>query len=56
MSFFHHVRLQFVDEALDALIAVRKAIVTAQVLVDGYPIAATLHGGLNQLAIGLALA
>ena len=38
----HLGRVQFVNEALDALIAVRKAVLADQVLPDGHRIAATL--------------
>src|SRR5262249_26248867 len=51
----HDPRLQLVDKAPHALIAVRKPIIAHQVLPDGHRIAATPQSLFDQLAIGLTV-
>ena len=46
--------VQLANEALDALIAVRKAVLGDQVLPDGHGIAATREPEFDQLAVRLA--
>jgi len=52
----HLSRAQFVDEAFDALVAVRKAVLRNQILPDGHRIATTIQARLDHFAVRLTVA